>query len=393
MRGDLYNGLAVTRQAEPRVGRCIHHQADQHGSACLVCAHTGNTLQRKPCALQPGLRNEVLSPLLACTPGVSSTLQPGFRNEFHAGLQQAFGKNLVVSGDYIWKYTHNAFDFSILGNTPIFFPIDWHNSKIPGFALRADVPNFHHFSAFVVMSSVAARFFPPQSAGAGATVGQSGFRSASTTTRSSTRRHTCSTRSLAGVAPGLASTGATTAGLVAGSTPCYNVTGANTLCAATSTTLNGQPAIDLSGLTADQEFQAGFTCDGVKATPTTPLPTPCLASQFTSTLLSIPAPDTEDDDQNPPRVAPRSLFDASVGDDNLFGGDKTQMEPSPHRGELRQQVRALQLPLDLQRDALCHAASAYGGTRFSLLGTPPFSNATGTAFNRCPACGVSRRRT
>ena len=68
--------------------------------------------------------------------------QPGYRNEFHAGFQQAAGKNFVFSGDYIWKYTHNAFDFSVLGNTPITFPIDWHNSKIPGFALRADVPNY-----------------------------------------------------------------------------------------------------------------------------------------------------------------------------------------------------------------------------------------------------------
>ena len=81
-----------------------------------------------------GCANAVLSPLLSCTAGVQGTLQPGFRNEFHAGLQQAFGKNLVFSGEYIWKYTHNAFDFSVLGNTPITFPIDWHNSKVPGFA-------------------------------------------------------------------------------------------------------------------------------------------------------------------------------------------------------------------------------------------------------------------
>ncbi|QNI30454.1 hypothetical protein H7849_14980 [Alloacidobacterium dinghuense] len=52
-----------------------------------------------------GYGNDVLSPLLLCTPGVSGTLQPGYRNEFHAGFQQAFGKNVVVSGDYIWKYT------------------------------------------------------------------------------------------------------------------------------------------------------------------------------------------------------------------------------------------------------------------------------------------------
>jgi hypothetical protein len=53
-----------------------------------------------------------------------------------------------------------------------------------------------------------------------------------------------------------------------------------------------------------------------------PLPTPCLASQLTSTLLSIPAPGTENDDKKPPRIAQRSLFDASVGEDNIFNGER-----------------------------------------------------------------------
>ena len=35
-------------------------------------------------------------------------LSPGHRNEFHAGLQQAFGRYFVVDGEYIWKYTHKA---------------------------------------------------------------------------------------------------------------------------------------------------------------------------------------------------------------------------------------------------------------------------------------------
>ena len=82
---------------------------------------------------------------------------------------------LVIDGEYLWKYTHNAYDFSVLGNTPITFPIDWHNSKIPGYAIRASVPNFHGLTALVVMSSVAARYFPPQVGGVGVTVGQSGF--------------------------------------------------------------------------------------------------------------------------------------------------------------------------------------------------------------------------
>jgi hypothetical protein len=322
IRGDLYNGLTVTRQPEPRIG--ASYSIKQTNTVLRVSyARTLETPFNENLVLSSsGCDNQVLAPLLACTPGVSGTLQPGFRNEFHAGLQQAFGKNVVISGDYIWKYTHNAFDFSILGNTPIFFPIDWHNSKIPGYVIKADVPNYHHFSAFVVMSSVAASFFPPQSAGAGATVGQTGlpFRIDHDEKFNETTHVQYQIPGRRG--PWIGFNWRYDSGLVAGATPCYNVTGANTGCGGTSTTLNGQPAIDLSGLTADQEFEAGFACDGVKATPNTPLPTPCLASQFTSSLISIPAPGTEDDDKNPPRVAPRSLFDASIGDDNLFNGDK-----------------------------------------------------------------------
>jgi hypothetical protein len=114
-----------------------------------------------------GCSNPVIVAIVS-PPGVPCTsgpLTPGYRNEFHAGFEQAFGKCLVVNGEYIWKYTHNGFDFGIVGATPITFPIEWHNSKIPGWLLSATVPNFHGFTARVVMSSVAARFFNPQVAG------------------------------------------------------------------------------------------------------------------------------------------------------------------------------------------------------------------------------------
>jgi hypothetical protein len=58
------------------------------------------------------------------------------------------------------------------------------------------------------------------------------------------------------------------------------------------------------------------------ATQTIPLPFTCLASQFGSTLLSVPAPGTENDDHNPQRVKPRNLFDLALGVDNLFLGDR-----------------------------------------------------------------------
>ncbi|MBB5316171.1 TonB-dependent receptor [Tunturibacter empetritectus] len=329
IRGDLYNGLTTARQAEPRVG--LAYSVKQTNTVLrLSYARTLETPFNENLVLSSqGCLNEVLSPLLLCTPGVSGNLQPGFRNEFHAGLQQAFGKNLVISGDYIWKYTHNAFDFSVLGNTPITFPIDWHNSKIPGFALRADVPNFHNLSAFVVMSSVAARFFPPQTAGAGATVGGSGF-----PFRIDHDERYNQTTHVQYQIPGKRSPWVGfnwrfDSGLTAGSVPCYNVTDPNSRCnpanGGPSITINGQPGIDLSGLTPDQQFQAGLTCNGVKATPFVGIPgNQCLASELTSKLVSIPAPGTENDDKHPPRIAERSLFDASIGQDNLFNGDKNK---------------------------------------------------------------------
>ena len=59
------------------------------------------------------------------------------------------------------------------------------------------------------------------------------------------------------------------------------------------------------------------------ADPTPISPTEfCPASQYGSKYVQIPAPRTEDDDHNPPRIASRNLFDLAVGQDNLFNGDK-----------------------------------------------------------------------
>ena len=68
-------------------------------------------------------------------------------------------------------------------------------------------------------------------------------------------------------------------------------------------------------------MQAGLFCGSVFPTLNAPL-TSCAPSQYGSTRVTIPAPGTENDDHNPPRIAPRHIFDVAVGDDNLFGGDK-----------------------------------------------------------------------
>jgi hypothetical protein len=325
IRGDIYNGLASAQQAEPRLGVGYHIKP----SSTVLSVSYARTLEtpfnENLVLSSQGCSNAVLTPLLACQGG-QGTLQPGFRNEFHASLQQGFGKHAVVSGEYIWKYTHNAFDFSILGNTPITFPIDWHNSKIPGYALRAEVPTVRGFSAYFVTSSVAARFFPPQVAGAGATVGQTGlpFRIDHDEKFNETThlQYTIPDRKFVGGLWG-GFNWRYDSGLVAGNAPCYGTTDPNSPCGTTSTTLNGAPAISMVDafgvpLTADEEFQAGFMCNGQHATPTNPLPAVCPASEFSSSLINIPAPNTGDNDKNPQRIAPRSLFDASLGKDNIF---------------------------------------------------------------------------
>jgi len=301
LRGDVYNGLSSAQQIEPRVG--IAYNLKRSATVLRISyARTLETPFNENLVLSSeGCSNPVLAPLLSCTSGVSDVEVPGFRNEFHAGLQQAVGKHVVVSGEYIWKYTHNAFDFSVLGNTPITFPIDWHNSKIPGYALNVEVPEIHHFSAYAVMSSVAARFFPPQVAGAGATVGQSGlpFRIDHDEKFNQT---THLQYQIGKRGPWAGFNWRYDSGQVAGAMP----------FAANTTT-----PVNLSALTADEQFEAGITCNGVKATLSNAFQS-CAPSQYGSSLIRIPAPGTENDDKNPPRIAPRNLFDASVGQQNIF---------------------------------------------------------------------------
>jgi hypothetical protein len=324
VREDVYNGLTDANQTEPRLGIAYNIKPSGTVTSISYARTLESPFNENLVLSSEGCANAVLAPLLNCTSGVSSTMAPGYRNEFHASLQQQLGKNVVFSGEYIWKYTHNAFDFSVLGNTPITFPIDWHNSKIPGYAMHIEVPNYHNFSAYTVMSSVAARFFPPQVAGAGATSGATQgtvypFRIDHDEKFNQTT-HVQYTLSHDGSwANGLwgGFNWRYDSGLVAGAVPCYDVTDPNSLCGPTSMTIGGQPAVDLSGLTADEQFEAGITCNGVAASPTSGFDT-CLASQYKSQLVQIPAAGTENDDHNPPRIAPRDLFDASLGMNNIF---------------------------------------------------------------------------
>jgi hypothetical protein len=324
IRGDLYNGITSARQAEPRLG--VAYNVKKTNTILRVSyARTLESPFNENLLLSSiGCSNAVLNPLLLCSSLATNPLSPGFRNEFHAGLEQAFGRYLVFSGEWISKYTHNGYDFSVLGNTPITFPIEWHNSKIPGYAGRVSVPTLHGFSALMVFSSVAARFFTPQIGGAGATPAAVGpFRIDHDEHFNETTHFQYQPSKLG---PWLGFNWRYDSGLVAGATPCYGVNPGND-CPG-SDLVGGVPnvstiAANVGGvsLSADQESEAGFFCGAQHATPTEPLPYNCPASQFGSNLIRVPTLNTENDDLRPPRIASRNLFDVSVGDDDLFKGD------------------------------------------------------------------------
>ncbi len=332
VRGDFYNGLTVQRQAEPRAG--VSYNIKQSGTVFRISyARTQETPFNENLVLSShGCADPVLFNIFAtlsegsCTSSTpqATPFDPGFRNEFHAGFGQSFGRHIAFNGEYLWKYTHNAYDFSVLGTTPITFPIEWHNSKIPGYAISTTISDLKGFNLRFNASSVAARFFTPQQGGVGATPVSTNSATGITPFRIDHDEKFNQTTHIEYHLPFHKSlwygfNWRYDSGLVAGAAPCYNPNGANTDCdPATAITMpNGQPGIDLSGLSADQQFQAGLTCDGVAASPNSGFQS-CDVAGLKSKLLSIPAPNTEDADKNPSRIAPRNVFDMALGDDSII---------------------------------------------------------------------------
>jgi hypothetical protein len=331
LRTDIYRGLSSDQLAEPRAGVSYNFKPT-NTVLRLSYARTMETPFNENLILaSTGCNDPVIFALQESVPGgqcISSSvppLSPGHRNEYHAGFEQALGKYAVIDAEYIWKYTDRAFDFSVLGNTPITYPIEWDKSKIPGYAIRVSVPNYHGFTAYTVMSSVAARFFTPQVSGIGATPptapgAGSVFRIDHDELFNQTTHLQYQPFKWS---PWLGFNWRYDSGLVAGPVPCFG----GQSCPNGPAGGGPNDLIDVSGLTPDQQFEAGLFCGNVYASPTTPIsssfgPNLCPAANYGAKYVSIPSPGTENNDHNPQRVAPRNLFDIAVGDDNLFNGDR-----------------------------------------------------------------------
>ena len=258
-------------------------------------------------------------------------LRPGNRNQFDVGFEQAFGKYLVVDGEYFWKFTGPDFDFDTVLNTPLTFPIEWQKSKIDGAAVRVNMPTRHGFTAYAVLGHSRSRFFGPEVGGIlfndpALTTASAPFRIDHDQAFQQTTHLQWQPKKEGGW---LGFTWRYDSGLVAGAIP--------------------DIATALS-LTGDQQQQIGLSCNGVPATVFAPISS--CPSGLTVARVRIPAPGTENDDTNPPRIAPRHLFDVGAGWDNIFRADRFKTDATLTVVNLTNQ------------EALYNFLSTFSGTHF-----------------------------
>ncbi len=336
-REDLYRGIVHDSQPQPRVGFAYNVKKTNSVLRVSYSRILETPFNENLILASLGAANPVIVDVIGGA-NLQAPIRSGQRNQFNAGFQQAFGKFLVVDADYLWKYTHNAYDFSAFGNTPIFFPIAWKNSKIDGPSVRVSLPNYHGLTAFAVLAHVRARYFPPQVGGLGATVGQGGsvFRIDHDQAFNQTTHFQYQPWK---TLPWLAFNWRYDSGLVA----------SNPLVTDFQTAIGANGGTPLDG---DQQAAIGLFCGNTFATINNPITGCPLTTPQGSTLLKLAANGTNNPDHNPSRVAPRNLFDASVGDDNLFHGDR-------YKWSLR--LTAINLT---NKTALYNFLSTFSGTHY-----------------------------
>jgi len=325
VRLDHYDGLTTATQLQPRLG--VSYAV--LGSPTVFRASYGRTMEtpyNEGLLLSSGVGAETL------TGGTTTPPPPGKRDQVEFGIQQGIGRWLVADFGYFKKRTDNGYDFNVLFNTPIVFPVAWDHSNIDGFTGRVNLVQHGGVSAFLVLAHTNAIYFPP---GVGGVLLTPPCDAPGCSFRIDHDQKFNSTTNLQYVFH--KQTGAWAAlnwrydsGLVASSIG---------------------DVLDLLTLTPAQQAAAGVSCGNVVATPNAGI-TSCPPGSIASSRLVVPAAGTGDPLNNPARVAPRHLLDLGIGADNLLRTD---------RAKLRVRFSIVNLT---NTEALYNFLSTFSGTHF-----------------------------
>jgi hypothetical protein len=324
LRLDHYDGLSSATLLQPRAG--VSYAVP--GSKSVLRASYGRTLEtpyNENLLLSSGVGAEALT-------GTATPPPPGRRNQVEVGIQQGLGRWLVADVGYFNKHTDNAYDFNVLFNTPIFFPVAWDHSRIDGITGKLNLVEHRGLSAFVVMAHTNAIYAPP---GVGGVLLETPCDAPGCTFRiDHDQKFNATTNVQYAFAKAVGAWAAVSwrydSGLVASAIG--DVT-------------------DLLTLTPAQQAAAGVACGGVAATPDAGFSS-CALDQITSSRLVVPAAGAGDPLNNPARVAPRHLFDIGLGIDNVL---RTE------RNRLRVRFSVINLT---DKDALYNFLSTFSGTHF-----------------------------
>jgi TonB dependent receptor/Carboxypeptidase regulatory-like domain len=324
VRLDHYDGLTTATQLQPRLG--VSYAVP--GSNTVLRASYGRTLEtpyNENLLLSSGVGAEALT-------GTTTPPQPGKRDQEEVGIQQAVGRWIVADVGYFNKHTVNGYDFNVLFNTPITFPVAWDHSNINGFTGRVNLVEHGGFSAFMVLAHTNAVFFPP---GVGGVLLTPPCDMPGCSFRIDHDQKLNVTTNLQYLFNKRTGTWAALnwrydSGLVSSSIGDVN---------------------DLLNLTPAQQAAIGMSCGGVPSTPAAGF-TSCAPGSISASRLVVPAAGTGDPLDNPARVAPRHLFDLDLGIDNLLHGDKAKMR-----------VRFSVINLT-NKEALYNFLSTFSGTHF-----------------------------
>ena len=340
LRVDQYNGLSSEHGVQPRFG--VSYLVKSTGTVLRAAySRTFETPYNENLIVSSGTGVGGLATNVFGAFG-ETPIKPGRRNQYNAGLQQGIGRFLQVDADYFWKYTDNAYDFDTLFSTPVAFPISWRKSKLDGVGVRLSTPDLKGFQVFTTMGHTRARYFGPEIGGIifNSPLNDSVFRidhdqafQQTTIVRYQRPRN----------GPWINFTWRYDSGLVNGSVPDIDT------------------ALSLTGA---EQSAIGFFCGSQRTDSEAPITT--CASGGGATRLRIPAEGTENDDTNPPRVAPRHVFNVGVGTDNLF-----------HQEHQRVTARFTVLNLT-NKVALYNFLSTFSGTHF--LAPRTYEAAVGFVF-------------